>query len=824
MPEIDVPRILIVDDNQNNLFTLRSLLNEHIKAEVVEAESGAEALNIILKQSIDLIILDVQMPEMDGFETASLITSRKKNRHIPIVFLTAAFKSEEFQQKGFSIGAADYLTKPIEPSQLINRVRAYLRFIERERIHTEVLREANEQMQREIEERKQAQAALASLSRQNQLILDNTAEGIFGMNLDGTIGFANPAAARMLGYAIHELIGQRQHSLIHYAHADGSPYPQEACPICHAICEKGENISQHVDDEVFWRKDGTPVAVEYDISALVEDENVVGGVVSFRDITLRKQAQAAMRQAKEAAEQAKEAAEQSNLAKSQFLANMSHELRTPLNAIIGYSEILVEEFEDLASDIPDVAEYSGDVKKILGSGKHLLGLINDILDISKVEAGKMSIFIEPISLRSLLKDIANFAPPLAEKNRNRFHAESTEDLGYLHSDITKLRQILLNLISNACKFTEAGDISLRIARQTDGDGDWVAFSVSDTGIGIPPEKQKELFEPFTQADASTTRKYGGTGLGLALSKQFADMMGGTIRIQSEPGQGCTFTLRLPDQQPDSDAAIEPVARQPKTPTTRESTPETVLVIDDDPMVHELLKHHIESEGYQVRAAFRGEEGLRMAKAQKPMSIVLDILLPEMDGWEILGKLKQDPELSDIPVIMLSLLDDEKHTGYALGAADYLIKPLEYNRLGEVLQKYRRQDEMRPPLALLVEDQPTSRTLMTNALKNIGWEVDTAENGQIGLERVEQRPPNVILLDLMMPEMDGFEFLHRLRAMPTYAEIPVIVLSSLDLSDEERAQLTEGASGIFHKSSVHYPELFAELTRLLNAASHTAHSA
>ena len=811
MPKVRAPRILIVDDNRNNLFTLRSLLNEHIEADIIEADSGSEALNIILKQSIDLIILDVQMPEMDGFETARLITSRKKNRHIPIVFLTAAYKSEEFQQQGFSIGAADYLTKPIEPSQLINRVRAYLRFIERERVHTTELREANENMQREIEERKQAQAALALLSRQNQLILDSTAEGIFGMALDGSISFANPAAAHILGYNnIHELIGLHQHSVIHYAYADGSPYPQEACPVCRMVCEKSERKSLHVDDEVFWRKDGTPVAVEYITASLLDGDEVVGGVVSFRDITLRKQAQAAMQQAKEAAEEAREAAEQSNLSKSQFLANMSHELRTPLNAIIGYSEILIEEFGDQAEDNPEIVAYSDDIEKILGAGKHLLSLINDILDISKIEAGKMTIYNEPIPLDSFLKDITNIAHPLAERNKNRFQADYPEDLGSLFSDLTKLRQILFNLISNACKFTEAGAITLKVTRQTDSDGEWMAFSVTDTGIGIPSEKQEKLFEPFTQADASTTRRYGGTGLGLALSRRFAEMMGGAIGIQSEPGKGSTFILRLPDRKP------REAEDSSEMPVSLGKTRNSILVIDDDPMVHELLKHHVEARGYQVISAERGWDGLRMAKEQRPMCIVLDILLPEMDGWEVLGKLKQDPELNDIPVVMLSLLNDEQNTGYALGASDYLVKPLEYNRLTEVLQKYRKKNEVRLPRALVVEDHHDTRTMMAHALNNIGWEVDLAENGRAGLEQIEQQTPDVILLDLMMPEMDGFEFIHRLRSIPAYTEIPVVVLTAMDLTEQERLQLDQGVNGIFSKARVDDSEVLEELSRLLNA--------
>lgn len=539
-----MPQILIVDDNQNNLFTLRSLLTEHISAEVIEADSGEKALNIILQQVIDLIILDVQMPGMDGFETARILGSIKKTKNIPIVFLTAAYKSEEFQEKGFAVGAADYLTKPIDPSQLINRIRTYLHFIEREYLHTDELLQANNKLRLEVNERKQAQAALALLSRQKQLILDSTEDGIFGMTLEGAVSFLNPAAAKILGYAPQELIGQLQHEKIHYAHPDGSVYLPEDCPICNIVCENRDTESQRIDNEVFWRKDGTPVPVEYIAAPLIENNKTVGGVVSFSDISLRKEAEASMQLTKEAAEQAREAAEQANLSKSQFLANMSHELRTPLNAIIGYSEILTEEFTDQLEDYPDFNDYIDDTNKILESSKHLLTLINDVLDISKIESGKATLHNESISLITLLDNLATTVQPLVVQNHNTFQLKYAKDLGYLFTDLTKLRQILLNLISNACKFTEKGHITLTVVRQTTSQEEWLDFSVTDTGIGIPLKEQEKLFEPFTQADGSATRKYGGTGLGLTLSKHFAEIMGGRITIQSEVNKGSTFTLHL----------------------------------------------------------------------------------------------------------------------------------------------------------------------------------------------------------------------------------------------------------------------------------------
>ncbi len=374
--------ILIVDDNQNNLFTLHTLINEHINAQIFEAQSGVIALQILLCEKIDLIILDVQMPEMDGFETAQLIRSRKKTQHIPIVFLTAAYKSEEFKQKGFAIGAADYLTKPIDAPQLISRIKSYLRFIEQERQHNQELErkvqertaellEANQKLKQEIQERKQiekklqeahdqleqrvqertaelsatnqqlkteinerklVEAALERLSRQTQLILECAGEGIFGLNLEGDTLLVNPAAAKMLGYEVDELMGRNQHSIIHHTKKDGTPYPVKECPINAALRDRN---SYHRDDEIFWRKDGSCFAVEYMTTPIIEQDKITGAVVTFRDISERKQAEAALQEAKSAAENARAVAEAANLSKSQFLANMSHELRTPLNAIIG---------------------------------------------------------------------------------------------------------------------------------------------------------------------------------------------------------------------------------------------------------------------------------------------------------------------------------------------------------------------------------------------------------------------------------------------------------------------------------------------------------
>jgi signal transduction histidine kinase/CheY-like chemotaxis protein len=486
--------------------------------------------------------------------------------------------------------------------------------------------------------------------------------------------------------------------------------------------------------------------------------------------------------------------------KSEFLANMSHELRTPLNAIIGYSEMLQEDAADLGA-----AQFTDDLKRINAAGKHLLELINAVLDLSKIEAGKMELYLETFDVAGLVRDIAAVIQPLAAKNANHLEVRCPDEVGTMRADLTKVRQALFNLLSNACKFTDRGTISLAVAREASDGQDWMVFNVSDTGIGMTPEQLARLFEAFSQADAATTRKYGGTGLGLALSRRLCRMMGGDVTVESQADRGSTFTIRLPARV--AEAIEEPAAPAPLADHLPPGVG-TVLVIDDEAAVRDLMQRFLVKEGFRVVTAASGEEGLRWARELRPDAITLDVMMPGMDGWAVLSALKADSDVAEIPVIMLTIVDD-RNLGYALGASDYLTKPIDRERLVTVLKQHRRD---RP--VLVVDDDAEVRQLLRRTLESEGFAIVEAENGRVALERLRGEPPSLILLDLMMPEMDGFEFVAALRRHEGWRAIPVVVITARDLSREDRERLNGHVEKILQKGTYDRDQLLAEVRELV----------
>lgn len=538
------------------------------------------------------------------------------------------------------------------------------------------------------------------------------------------------------------------------------------------------------------------------VPILEENGTIREWVGAHSDITARKEVEVAL-------EAAKEAAEEANRAKSQFLANMSHELRTPLSAVIGYSEMLQEEMEDLGQDSLLV-----DMRKIEANARHLLGLINDVLDLSKIEAERMEIYAETFPVAEVVKDVTATVQTLVDKKGNTLVIDLAEDLGDARTDQTKLRQSLINLLSNAAKFTENGRITLAASRCVRDGADWLSFRVGDTGIGMNPEQQAKLFQRFTQADASTTRRFGGTGLGLAITRAFAEMLGGRIAFDSREGVGTTFTLEIPAGYVDA-SPMEAVAHEQsgahRSAADGRAPGGQVLIIDDDPSTRDLLARYLEKDGFAVVTAGDGREGVEKAQALRPRVILLDVTMPRMDGWSVLRTLRADPELGATPIIMVTVLD-EQNLAFSLGATDYLQKPIEWSQLRSAMERFKPSEHDGP--VLIVDDDPDTRERIAALLTREGWRVAAAENGVAGLEATAARKPCLILLDLMMPEMDGFGFLRALRANPEWRDIPVVVLTAKDITVDDRRRLAGQADRVLEKGRLSLNDLSDALRTLV----------
>jgi signal transduction histidine kinase/CheY-like chemotaxis protein len=553
-------------------------------------------------------------------------------------------------------------------------------------------------------------------------------------------------------------------------------------------------VSRNKDYAVRAKKRG-----DDEIGLLVDSFNEMLNQIQIREDGLKA--------AHEQANEARDKAEAASRAKGTFLANMSHELRTPLNAILAYSQILQDEAKDRNQEV-----FIPDLQKINTAGKHLLTLINDVLDLSKIEAGKMELVLSDFEVAKLLEDVVSTIRPLVDKNGNALVLECPPDAAMIHADETRVRQVLFNLMSNASKFTERGRITLRAVRESHPAGDWLRFEVQDTGIGMTPDQTAKLFQAFTQADASTGRKYGGTGLGLAICRRFCRMMGGDVTVESAFGKGTTFIARIPARVVDAEAEANaanptPVAAlttaQIKAQAAASAGP-TVVAIDDDADARDLLTRILSREGFRVLASARGEDGMRIAQATRPNLITLDLKLKGMDGWAVLEKIKADPKIANVPVIIISIAEEREHA-LERGAVDYLAKPIDVEKLIAMASAYKGQ---KPARSLLIvgragrrdEDQVV-RKAMRAALEQAGWSVAEEETVAPALKQLGTKPPQTIVLDLTADVESGLAFVDAVRNNG-HRSVPLIAVAGHQLTREHRDRLSAALVKVVEKGQAH----------------------
>jgi PAS domain S-box-containing protein len=627
--------------------------------------------------------------------------------------------------------------------------------------------------------------------------LESTEDGIVVVDFDGRIQTANRRFAEMWGIPAR-VFGD--------GYADSKeilPYimeriesPEPALARARAVFDSDEETFDTLE-----LKDGR--TVEQFSRPQKIDGRIAGRVWSFRDVTEKKQVAAALSAAKTAAEEA-------SLAKGEFLASMSHELRTPLNSVIGFANVLLKNKHGSlqATDL----HY---LERIRANGQHLLELINDVLDLSKIEVGKMAAEVEQVALGELVEQTVETMRGAVREDGVTLRAVLPGAMAPIATDPRKLKQVLINLLGNALKFTEKGEVTVRVVADPQTQRA-VCIEVRDTGVGIPADRIAAIFEAFQQADTGTGRRFGGTGLGLTIAASLCELLGFRLEVESELGVGSTFRLLL---QPDPLGAMDPEARgepahQPSPGRDDDALgPELrgrlVLVIDDDTDSRTLLTHHLEESGARTITAATGEQGLRMAREFHPDLITLDLLLPGMAGWDILRALKTDRDLRHIPVVIVSMVAHESRR-LVVGAAEVVEKPIDRQALIAAL---RRTLGKEPRRILIVDDEPDARDLLSSYLEDEGAEIRTARDGVEALRLLEDYIPDIVLVDLLMPNMDGVQLIARLNEKEPYRSIPIIVVTSKRLTREEEERLERSTLAVLRKGALLEQELIGALQRI-----------
>ncbi len=638
---------------------------------------------------------------------------------------------------------------------------------------------------RDVTKQKEAEKALASQEALYRTLIEAAPQVIWVADADGQVALLNKAWHEFSGLTEEESLGTRWAEALH----------PEDLP---AVLAKWESAYKHGETYSgecrFRAKDGSYRTFIF-IGTPVRDTsgNIINWVGINTDIADRVQAEIALQEAKEAAEHA-------NRAKSEFLATMSHELRTPLNAVIGFSEILRDEI--LGTINSDQKELVLDIHT---SGHHLLTMINDILDLSKIEAGKMELQLEHFSLQEAMEEIKAVIAALANKKQIRLSLEFDQDVS-IEADKTKFKQILYNLLSNAIKFTDEGGA---VTMTFEHSGSALLTRVTDTGVGISPQDREKLFQPFTQLDASRTRAHSGTGLGLALTNRLVALHGGKIWVESEMGKGSTFFFTFPLRQQGEVTA--PEASSPETAIPF-SNNRTILVAEDNEQAAQLLGIYLTEAGYQVEYATDGEEAIVKASEIHPFAITLDILLPRKDGWQVLREMKMKPNLRSIPVIIVSATE-ERQLAFGLGAVDHLVKPIDKEALIASIRSLKLPSRDGSTRVLVVDDDPQTVRLLSTVLTSDGYEVLKVYGGSEAIETAISQSPDLIILDMMMPQVDGFQVVRRLTDDPRTRDIPIIICTALDLTDEDRDRLNGQIQSVIPKTGNVKAELLTAIKRI-----------